>query len=60
VLIDDLIEATSDLSGAAPLNSGKPALDDRGLSLPVFGIFERIADRIDREDSFVSVRLNEG
>jgi hypothetical protein len=58
VLMEDLTDAASDLSRAAPL-SGRPTLDDLGLSL-VFGIFDLMADLMDRDDSLVSDRLKEG
>lgn len=58
VLIDDLMLAASDLSGVADV-SGRPTTDALGLSLPA-GIFDLMAERIDRVDSFVSERLNEG
>jgi hypothetical protein len=58
VLTADLIEAASDLSSTALVS--RPADDDLGLSLALFGILDRIADRIDLEDSFVSERLKEG
>lgn len=54
----DLIEAASDLSSTAFVS--RPADDDLGLSLALFGILDRIADRMDLEDSFVSERLKEG
>jgi hypothetical protein len=54
----DLIEAASDLSRTAFVS--RPADDDLGLSLALFGILDRIADRMDLEDSFVSERLKEG
>lgn len=54
----DLTEAASDLSSTALVS--RPAEDDLGLSLELFGIFDRIADRIDLEDSLVSERLKEG
>jgi hypothetical protein len=58
VLTADLIDAASDLSSTALVS--RPAEDDRGLSLALFGILDLIADRIDLEDSFVSDRLKEG
>jgi hypothetical protein len=53
------MEATSDLSGTAAPPSGRPALEDLGLSL-VLGIFDLMADRMEREDSLVSERLKDG
>lgn len=58
VLTADLIEAASDLSSTALVS--RPAEDDLGLSFELFGILDRIADRMDLEESFVSERLKEG
>lgn len=55
----DLIEAASDLSSKLPV-SGGPTEDDLGVSFEPFGILDRIADRIDLEESFVSERLKDG
>lgn len=60
VLIEDLTDAASDLSGTDVLASEMAAVEDLGLSLPVFGILDLIAERIDLDDSFVSERLKEG
>jgi hypothetical protein len=55
VLVPDLTDAASVLSSGV---SSSP--DDRGLSLPVLGIFERMVDEMDLRESFVSDLLKEG
>lgn len=60
VLIEDLMEAASDLSVLELGFPASPALEDLGLSDFPPGIFERIDMRREREDSFVSDLEKEG
>ena len=60
-LVVDLIDVASDLSADAEFPPAGPVEEALGLSdLSFPGIFERIEFRMDRDESFVSERLNEG
>lgn len=63
-LVVDFMDATSDrspLAGTAPSVPASADMDVLGLSvLPFPGIFDLIAPLMEREDSFVSVLLNDG